>query len=547
MPPKLHQLQNVIAHEGIINTMALGQRTGKVFATGGDDRFLFLWSVGSNNPRASFGPFQSPITACHFSNDEEKILCGNNSGTVMLFDLNENRCASNWTAHRSTVNGLTFHPSNEKLVLSCGDDGKMHVLSTQQRRPLQSYTTHKGPIHHVSCSPDGRYAATCGDDMTVRVFDLTAQRQLVKLDGHTEAVTCVEFHATEPLLMSCGVDRSIRFWDLVGHKEIPVSFPLDSSPVERVKFLATEAFSLSPDYLKVVGWNPPEFFDHFILGLEQVHDIAFADNMITIASSSGDHALIHRMRADMLKPFSSRSTGQAAVFREPETKPSRPVTPRLLDISAMKKAESSSRRAREAPPPEPPSASSGSSRHVPTKRPGSTDSQPLSEECKIFREFRKTRAGFMSSMNEKFSRLTRISDSLDQVGLTKTLAGVAETGELGSEMLMILRMKPEVVKLEHASLVIETAAKVFDRDHDLAIATVESMLQAFGKLVHATRAMASQGVGADMALEDRKKKCELFVEAFREIAPRLRTVAAGQSTSSQTAAELLEEWKAFLR
>ena len=547
MPPKLHQLQNVIAHEGIIDTMALGQRTAKVFATGGDDRFLFLWSVGSNNPRASFGPFQSPITACHFSNNEEKILCGNQGGTVMLFDLNENRCASNWTAHRSAVNGLTFHTTNEKLVLSCGYDGKMHVLSSQQRRPLQSYTTHQGPVNHVSCSPDGRYAATCGDDKTVRVFDLTAQRQLCKLDGHTDAVTCVEFHGSEPLLMSCSVDRSIRFWDLMTQKEIPVSFPLDSAPVEVVKFLEMEAFSLSSDYLKVVGWNPPEFFDHFTLGLETVHDIAFADNMITIASSSGDHALIHRMRADMMKPFSARAPTTGAVFREQpqETKQSRPVTPRLLDISAMKKAELTSKKAREAPPPEPSSASNRS--RPSAKRPGSTDSQPLSEECKIFREFRKSRAGFMSSMNEKFSRLTRISDSLDQVGLTKTLAGIAESGELGTEMLMILRMKPEVVKLEHAPLIIETAVKVFDKDHDLAIATVESMLQAFGKLVHATRAMASQGVGADMALEDRKKKCELFVEAFREIAPRLRTVAAGQSTSSQTAAELLEEWKAFLR
>jgi len=94
MPPKLHQMQNAIAHEGQNNTMTLGQRTAQVFATGDDDRFVFLWSIGNNDPRPNFGPFQSTVTSCCFSADEEHILCGNNGGTVMLFDLNENRCAS---------------------------------------------------------------------------------------------------------------------------------------------------------------------------------------------------------------------------------------------------------------------------------------------------------------------------------------------------------------------------------------------------------------------------------------------------------------------
>jgi hypothetical protein len=114
-------------------------------------------------------------------------------------------------------------------------------------------------------------------------------------------------------------------------------------------------------------------------------------------------------------------------------------------------------------------------------------------------------------------------------------------------MLIILRIKPDAVKLEHAPVLMQIAVRVFDVDHDLAIATVESMLQAFGKIVHATRAMNSQGVGADAAFESRKKQCELFVESFREIAPRLRTVAVGRSASAQIATEILDEWKAFLR
>jgi hypothetical protein len=458
---------------------------------------------------------------------EEQILCGNNGGTVMLFDLNESRCAANWTAHRSAVQGLTFHGSNTKICLSCGYDGKLNVLSVQQRQPVQTYSAHPSPINHVSCSADQRYAATCGEDKTVRVFDLTAQRQWMKFEVHSDAVNCVEFHPVEPILMSCSVDRSIRFFDLQNRREIPVSFPLDSSPVDMVKFTRNEniAFSLSPDYLKVVGWRPPTFFDHFTLGLERVHDFSFVDQAITIASSTHDHVLIHRMRVDALKPFCEAPAAPTLEQHRPRPAEARVVDLPVMPVRKLSVAEKDGKNA--------------------VKRSGSTGSSVMSEEASIFYDFRKSRATYMTFMNEKFSRLTRVSDLLDQFGLTGMLKNVTESGDLGLEVLVILRMKPEIVKLDHAALLMQIACRVFDQEKDLAIATAESMMQGFGKLVCATRSVTS--LATDSALEDRKRQSEIFVDAFKEMAPKLRTVAAGQSTISQTAAELLSEWKVFLR
>lgn len=636
MPPKLHQLQNVAAHEGNINSMCLGHRTAQIFATGGEDRFLKLWSIGSNNPRSSFGPFQSHITACRFNSTEEMIVCANNSGTVMLFDLNENLCSSNWTSHHSTVRCLSFHTHDPRLILTCGIDGKFNVLSTTQRAPIQSYNAHTGPVNYVACSYDGNLAATCGDDKTIRIFDITAQQQIIKFDNaHTDSISCVQFHPTEPLLISCGADRMIRFWDLQNEKEIPTSFSLDSSPIDIVMFAPYStpstydvAISASSDYLRISGWKPPEMYDTFALGLERVHDIAIDNNSndegtLTIASSSEDTALIYRMLLNQLKPFSSKkSQTDLGINNEPERQKSQP---RLLDLTTMTKAKSktkvtqpstttttknaSSKRTKPNitssssgssmhPKPKPStnsstkssgrsSASSKSNRSVSsgTKKSTSTTANESdneterrsnssgsrtsrsstnstvskrstakpsyaseqSDELKIFKDFRKYRGPFITQMNERYARLSRVKDSLAQLGLTKTLENAAETGELGSELLVILGMKPKVVKLEHATLMMQISVKVFDRDYDLAILTVESMLQAFGKLVNVTRQTSLNGVGSDYALEERKKKSDTFVDAFREIAPKMRTVACGKSQISQTAAEILEQWKFFLR
>ena len=634
MPPKLHQLQNVAAHEGQIGSMCLGHRTAQVFATGGEDRFLRLWSIGSNNPRSSFGPFQSPITACRFNSTEEMIVCANNSGTVMLFDLNENLCSSNWTSHHSTVKCLSFHSHDPRLILTCGIDGKFNVLSTTQRTPIQSYNAHNGPVNYVACSYDGNLAATCGDDKTIRIFDITAQQQIIKFDNaQTDSISCVQFHPTEPLLISCGADRTIRFWDLQNEREIQTSFALDSSSVDVAMFAPYPtastydiAIAASSDYIRIAGWKPPEIYDTFALGLERVHDIAIDNNSsdegtLTIASSSDDTALIYRMLLNQLKPFSSRqSTSDIPVNTESE-KP-KTSTPRLLDLTTMTKAKSktkvtqpssstktttkttttttkrpkaniSSSTSNSKPKPTTTTttttrssgrSSSKSNRSVSsgTKKSSNNDENSESEkrsnssgsrasrssttstsskrstttktfasdqpdELKIFKDFRKYRGPFITQMNERYARLNRVKDSLSQLGLTKTLENAAETGELGTELLVILGMKPNVVKLEHAALMMQISVKVFDRDYDLAIMTVESMLQAFGKLVNVTRQTSLNGVGSDFALEERKKKSDTFVEAFREIAPKMRTVACGKSQISQTAAEILEQWKFFLR
>lgn len=470
---------------------------------------------------------QSSVTALKFDRTEEKILCGNQGGTVMLFDLNETRCINNWAAHQSAVNSLFYHPQNEKLVLSCGYDGKMKIFAQNQRTAIQAYQAHNGPANCVCCSPDGKYVATGGNDKTIRFFDIVAQRQIAKLEAHTDAVTCVAFHPTDPILMSGSADRSIRFFDLETMKEISVSFPLDSSPIDLITFVQNEnvALSASPDYLKVVGWSPPEFFDLFTLGLEKVHDISISDRVATIASSSGDRCIIHSLRLDQLKPLSNRPVR------------SRPSTPRLLDIESIKKTPSviSNKSSSDQIPQKPSSKKS-------TRLLKTTDTNK-SNESKVFQIFRQERSQFMLSMNDKYSRLTRIKDLIQQVGLSKTLEAVSESGDLGVELLILLRMKPEVVKFNHSSLIMQIAVRVFDRDPDLAITTIESMLQAFGKLVIATRQISSN----DPAMQNRKKQSELFVESFKEVAPKLKNIAMSNSPSGQTASSIIDEWKIFLR
>jgi len=536
MPPKVSTITNVIAHDGLVNSICVGDRTSMVYATGGADKVLNLWSLTSNTPRITFGPFASFFTSCKFNYLEDKILCGNNGGTVMLFELEDMKCESTWSAHRSAVNSVVFHPERENLLFSCGYDGKLSILSTSQRLPVNSFSLHKGSANCVSVSGDGRYAATCGDDKTVRIYDVVASKQIVKFSSHTERVKSVQFHPKYPILASSGEDRSVRFYDLETNKEIPVSFPLDTKPVDVIRFFPNEPIllSISSDNMRLFGWNPAEFYDQCPLGFDSVHDCSIVDDTIMIASSSKEKALIHKVKINTFKPFSLKSVKSLPSFEAQENpKVSRVPTPKLIDYSALSKA----------PDNEPEEDNIRQSSRGKIARAKSVESEDAPNTSEVYAYFRNDRAPFMSHMNERYSRFARLYHEIQSLGIIGAFEKCRQTNDCLEELLMLVNKKPSMLTLDLAVHVLEVTVVLFKNLPEVCVSTIEIVMEAFGKLAYATLQMQSKGV--DVALDERKLKSELFVNAFKKAAPLLRSIGTGRSQVAKKAQELMNEWRAL--
>lgn len=540
MTPKPSQLSAVNAHEGEVNCVSLGTKTGMVYATGGEDRILNLWVTQNKKPRLSFGPFQSSISVCRFNDTEDKILCGNNGGTVLMIDLNNSRTDATWAAHRSTVNDVCFHTQNNNMVLTCGYDGKLNILSKQQRHPSQCYTLHKGSATSVDITSDGRYAATCGVDKTVRIYDLVASKELCKFTSHSEAVNCVKFHPFEPILASCSEDRSIHFYDLYKMKELQTSFPLDTDSISLIRYAPMDQcmLTLSKSYSKIIGWSPPTFYEQISTGIDVPQDLAIIDGNILFASSSGNLAIIHKLKCSGMKPFIKRKrvySDSDALKKEGSAK--------ILDEQHIPATKGSSRS--ESAEQSIDRYSSRGESNVSKERIPAPNSVSTSGTSVLYAEFRKERANFMTSMNERFSKLTRINEELDQMSLIELLNGCAENGKYAAELLTVMQMKPEVLSLQHAASIMQISTLILKSNTELAVTTIESMLQSFGKLIHATLQTPNSGV--DLALEERKKRCTNFVNAFKQMLPALKQLSGENTPSGITAAEIISEWKVFAK
>ena len=194
---KVSTLQNIVPHNGPITSVSVGPRTGMVFATGGDDKMLNLWSLGKQSPCASYGPFPSFVSSTRFDNTEEIIICGNNGGAVLVFDLSASKMTSSWSAHRSIVNNIVIDPSNNQNIASCGHDGMVKVFNPKSRQPIATFTHGSCSVNCLAYSSDGKYLSSCGDDGIVKVFDLVAGGLLSYFECHTGPAKFVEFHHSE--------------------------------------------------------------------------------------------------------------------------------------------------------------------------------------------------------------------------------------------------------------------------------------------------------------------------------------------------------------
>jgi len=83
-----------------------------------------------------------------------------------------------------------------------GRDGKEIVV----------FFGHKGNVHSVNFSPDGRHLVTASEDKTARIWNIETGRELAILRGHGEEVTGALFSHDGKTLLTLSDDQSARLW-----------------------------------------------------------------------------------------------------------------------------------------------------------------------------------------------------------------------------------------------------------------------------------------------------------------------------------------------
>mmetsp|Transcript_7941 Transcript_7941/g.28279 ORF Transcript_7941/g.28279 Transcript_7941/m.28279 type:complete len:827 (-) Transcript_7941:62-2542(-) len=255
-PRSWFKLGEFVAHAGAVNCVAVGPRSDQLLATGGDDCMVNVWRVGTSSALRALSGHAKPVTCVLFTNSEDFVVAGSQSGAIKLFDVKAARVAARLDGHMSECTSVDVHPYNS-IVASGSYDTNIKLWDLKRSKEFITFKGHSKPVTCVRFSPDGRWVVSGSQDASVKIWDLTAGKMVHSFDTHRAPVSSVDFHPEEFILASGSHDRTVKLWDLESFS-LQCTLPPDTQKVRKVRFVANGSAVLSAtrDGVRVMSWDP---------------------------------------------------------------------------------------------------------------------------------------------------------------------------------------------------------------------------------------------------------------------------------------------------
>eukprot|EP00818_Percolomonas_sp_WS_P003459 CAMPEP_0117439308 /NCGR_PEP_ID=MMETSP0759-20121206/2499_1 /TAXON_ID=63605 /ORGANISM="Percolomonas cosmopolitus, Strain WS" /LENGTH=837 /DNA_ID=CAMNT_0005231021 /DNA_START=98 /DNA_END=2607 /DNA_ORIENTATION=- len=238
---------------------------------------------------------QFSIICMSFDSSEELLLCGLDSGHILLFDLTKKKLlrvfctvggltsssvtttssSSSSSLNPHSITCLDFHPFGDYFA-SGSQDHSVKVWDMKRKNCLQTYKGHVKGISALRFTPDGRWLVSGDSQGDVKLWDLTAGKILTQFCSHKGAITCLDFHPTEFLLATGSEDGSVRYWDLDRFQLASGTQRDETEPLQCVSFTPDGRFllAISQHHLRVWSWEPDTLHDTVKIDWEGISDFA---------------------------------------------------------------------------------------------------------------------------------------------------------------------------------------------------------------------------------------------------------------------------------
>jgi WD40 repeat protein len=142
----------------------------------------------------------------------DRVLVGNDDGTLSLWDLRARSLVRRWRAHAGAIHGVAFSPDS-RLCASGSDDGTVKLWRIPSGEPVRTLLGHSGWVGQVSFSADGAHLVSASADGTLRTWDVESGTSERVFRGHSTWVRSATFVGDGNEIVSGGYDQDVRLWD----------------------------------------------------------------------------------------------------------------------------------------------------------------------------------------------------------------------------------------------------------------------------------------------------------------------------------------------
>lgn len=469
--PRIYEIEPKQFHSGCITTICCGKRSGKVFASGGIDKILYLWSIDEDEPILQFGPFNDTITCCEFDKSEELISFATSGGLICILDLENNRTICQWMLESTTITCIKLHQKLQKHVFVGDSQGRVSLFNSNHASPIQQVQAHGGVVNCIEISPQGSIIGTCGVDKTLKFFDMNTGENLGVIKTNIAAVTCMNFHPTDMIVASCATDRSIRLFDLSRSIEVNESYIIGKSEPTSIAFSADGecVIGCSPNGVSVFKISDSQSSDHFPFSLSSTYAISVFKSCIIIPSSHGTnikYVIIDLDTFPLLKNVTKQEQRTNRLSRDHS------IPTHFADQGSNKSAGNRQQKKR---------AKLLNDCNVNRK-----GSHPVKSDSTIYQEFSNDRTEYLNILKARLDRLNCIKECISEAGLSSALNALVNDKNYAFDLLNILSGKRDIIYLEICENLVKVVINNIAQNRSVALSYLYDVLSTMSTTLRAT-------------------------------------------------------------
>lgn len=204
----------VLDHKDILQSASYSPN-GKMFATGGWDKAIHLWSADGTNELRVFRGHDNRVYSVAFSPDSQRIVSGSADATVRIWNVDGSGEPIVLRGHKQVVTMAAWSPDGKRIA-SSSVDKTVRIWDIDRPEKPRVLEGHGDRVNSVAFSPDGQHVVSGAWDNTVRIWNADGTGQPLVLQGHTARVHCAAYSPDGKRIASGSVDKTIRVWNADG-------------------------------------------------------------------------------------------------------------------------------------------------------------------------------------------------------------------------------------------------------------------------------------------------------------------------------------------
>jgi WD40 repeat protein len=187
--------------------------------------------------------------AVAFSPDGKRFASGSNDKLVFLWDLETRKVIKEFQGLSDNIYDVAFSPDGN-LLAACSQDKSVRIWNIPEQKLVHLLKGHQDMVLEIEFSPDGKYLLSASGDQAIKLWDMESGEQLYAYLENNGSIPDIEFLPDGKSFVSACMDGSLTIWQL--HPEIFVlkyySEPYEKELKERELFLPRMRGEKKEDY-----------------------------------------------------------------------------------------------------------------------------------------------------------------------------------------------------------------------------------------------------------------------------------------------------------